>query len=386
MLCFDRKGLAFQEFSKETTGNLDIYQNCSPVTHVLFLKTHKTGSSTVSNIFFRYGDTRGLTFILGSDSIIGWPNRFRISDTLTRNGLQPHFLCSHTRYSKKTMNYLFPKNRSIYVTILRYPVDQFESVFNYVGFGEVYNFGTDPTQSIKGFLKKGIAFKDISKTRSSVLARNPMMFDLGLDYQFYQNATAVKDYIAFLEKEFDLVMIMEYFEESMVLMKRLLCWEFSDILHIKTNERIDKEKAVFSDNIKENIKRWNKADMLLYDHFNKTFWHKIEMEGKEFYEDLATFRQMKEEMTKTCYNGTTQQMAYPGKYVKTLSLNPNLPQETKEKCEKMTRKENSYLEYLGKKQSLKSSGPIEAVIHEDNQPNTITWDVAKDFQYDPIPL
>jgi len=78
-----------------------------------------------------------------------------------------------------------------------------------------------------------------------------MMFDFGLDYQFYQNVTAVKEYIAFLEGEFDLVMIMEYFEESMVLMKRLLSWEFEDFFHIKSNARVDKERAEMSDNLKE---------------------------------------------------------------------------------------------------------------------------------------
>ena len=30
--------------------------------NVLFLKTHKTGSSTITNIFFRYGDLRNLFF------------------------------------------------------------------------------------------------------------------------------------------------------------------------------------------------------------------------------------------------------------------------------------------------------------------------------------
>ena len=373
-------------FPEETTGDPVIHQRCSPVTNVLFLKTHKTGSSTVSNIFFRYGDSRDLSFILGGDTLIGWPRRFIIEHTLKRNNLQPNFLCSHTRYSKKTMNYLFPKNGSKYITILRNPVEQFESVFSYMGLGKVYNLGADPTQSIKQFLRKGIEFKDIHKTRSSVLARNPMMFDLGLDPQFYQNATAVKNYIAFLEKEFDLVMLMEYFEESVVLMKRLLCWELSDVLHIKTNERIDKEKVAFSENMRENIRRWNKADMLLYDHFNKTFWNRIKLEGEGFYKDLAVFQQMKNEMEKTCYSGTTLQMAYIGKYVKSLALNPNLSQANREKCEKMTRKENSYLEYLRRKQSFKSSGPMKAVLREENEPNKLTWDAAKDLRYDPLPL
>lgn len=49
------------------------------------------------------------------------------------------------------------------------------------------------------------------------------MFDLGLSYRYFQNYTAVKNYINFLNKEFDLVMIMDYFDESLVLLKRLLC-------------------------------------------------------------------------------------------------------------------------------------------------------------------
>lgn len=370
--------------------NIDIetlktHQNCSPETHILFLKTHKTGSSTISNIFFRYGDSRGLQFILGSDTLVGWPSPFRISHTLHPNGFQPNFLCSHTRFSKKTMNYLFPKDRSKYITILRHPVDQFESVFNYMGFGEVYNLGSDATESIKGFLRKGIEFKDIFRARSSVLARNPMMFDLGLDYKFYQNASAVKDYIAFLEKEFDLVMITEYFEESVVLMKRLLCWSFIDILHIKTNERIAQERAEFSGNLRENIKRWNKADMLLYDHFNKTFWYKIEMEGKEFYEDLATFRRLKEVLHKNCFGEAAVVEVYPGKYAKTLSLNPNVSGVSREVCKKLIVKENSYLSYLRQKQLYKSPGPIDTTIIEADQPN-ISWSVSKDFQYDPLPI
>ena len=386
LICFHRREvtLAVETISQTSTQSSDGL--CSPIRKVLFLKTHKTGSSTVANIFFRYGDARGLSFVLGSDPMVGWPQRFRLSNTLPHNGHQPNFLCSHTRYNKKPMHLLFPKNTSIYVTILRNPVEQFESVFNYVEFGEVYGFGSDPTKSITPFLRNGIAFKDITKSQSSVLARNPMLYDFGLDYQYYQNVTAVQEYIAFLEKEFDLVMIMEYFEESMVLMKRLLCWEFEDFLHIKSNERQKKEKAEMSDNLKENIKRWNKADMLLYKHFNKTFWHWIKMEGEGFYDDLRTFRQMNDKMNRKCFSGTTLQEVYAGKFVMAPALNPNLPAETKEKCERMTRKENSYLSHLRNKQSSKSAGYIHITLDDKGPDNKISWDVAKDLKYDPLPV
>ena len=77
------------------------------------------------------------------------------------------------------MNYLFPRETSKYITTIRNPVGQFESLFNYFELGKLYGFGGDPTESLEKFLKKGIEFKDMFKTKpKSRLARNPMSFDL----------------------------------------------------------------------------------------------------------------------------------------------------------------------------------------------------------------
>ena len=71
-------------------------------------------------------------------------------------------------------------------------------------------------------------------------------------------------------------MIMDYFDESVVLLKRLLCWELDDIPYFKSNERQDNERAVcLSDEVKDKIKRLNAADDLLFQYFNQTFSHKI---------------------------------------------------------------------------------------------------------------
>ena len=186
---------------QETIANINssgISANTSsPIQHVLFLKTHKTGSTTIANIFFRYGDTRDLTFVLGHDTLI-----------------------------------------------------------------------------------------------SAV--------------------TAINNYIAFLDKEFDLVMITDYFDESVVLLKRLLRWKLDDILYFKSNERQDKEKAVgLTDQVKDSIKRWNAADDLLFRYFNQTFWQKIETEGESFYDDLEAFRRKKEQLSRLCLtNGTILQRQY----------------------------------------------------------------------------
>jgi len=78
-----------------------------------------------------------------------------------------------------------------------------------------------------------------------------------------------------------------------------------DILYVKLNERQDKEKATYlSAKVKENIRRWNKADVLLFNYFNETFWRKVTMEGSGFLEDLSAFRQRKQEIKQFCINGS----------------------------------------------------------------------------------
>ena len=225
------------------------------------------------------------------------------------------------------------------------------------------------------------------KQRKSRLVRNPMSFELGLDYRFYQNITAIKEYIAFLEREFDLVMISDYFDESVVLMKRLLCWEYDDILYFKANKRIDKERAVdLSEDAKQNIKRWNKADVLPYQYFNQTFWRKIQLEGEDFYNDLATFRHKKAEMTRLCLtNVTSNQLYFPRiqKYVKVSHLKQNLSGETKEKSETMTRFESPHFQYLREKQQFKFEGNFRAGPGKDDQ-RSLSWNVASELRYVPV--
>ena len=349
---------------------------CLPENKILFLKTHKTGSSTIANIFFRYGDWRNLTFALPGATLLGWPGRFQFSFPFPLHNKAPNILCSHTRFNKRPMNLLFPKGTSKYITILRNPVDNFESLFRYMKLGNHLGVGNGP-ESLQMFLKNGIPFARMGG-RASSLTRNPLLFDLGLSFKYYQNLTAVNEYIQFLDKEFDLVMIMDYFDESLVLMKRLLCWEMDDILYLKQNERIDKEKGtLLTDDVKENVKRWNKADVLLFEYFNKSFWKKIENEGKIFYKELAIFRERKSEIKQACVtNETRLQTVYSGKRVKGYAIRTDLPKELHTLCKKLTTSENAYLRYLRGKHSRR----LEKEMEVDKE----TWDLSRDLVYEPV--
>ena len=47
----------------------------------------------------------------------------------------------------------------------------------------------------------------------------------------------IQKHIDELAEKIDLVLITEYFDESLVLLKRELCWELDDVVYFKLNQR-----------------------------------------------------------------------------------------------------------------------------------------------------
>lgn len=343
--------------SNDSTGNQAQEKTsvpCKPVNNVLFLKVHKTGSSTVTNILNRYGDERDLIFALPTEDSFHWPRRFEASYATTFGGT-PNILCNHARYNRAPMHFLFPKETTRYITILRDPSAQLESVFNYYDiYGKTFQTQSSPMTPLESFFKN-ITFYQSRRVLDGLgvdlnLLKNPSLFDLGLDREYHENLTMVHDYIRFLQQEFDLVMLMEYFDESLVLLKRHLCWKIEDILFFKLNERVEKEKQHISNHVREQIKKWNSADVLLYDVFNQTLWQKIMKEGTDFFEDLSIFKKEKEAMKNKCLQeGKFLTNLWVWKNVQGYKLKSNISKALNTTCKKMTMNELDYLSYLQRK-------------------------------------
>ena len=205
---------------------------CKSQERVLFLKTHKTGSSTVTNVLNRYTDNNNLTMLLPRYMQLGtfyWPHRFRtIYARVKRNSL-PNVLANHARFNQKPMNEIFPRSTTNYITILRDPIAQWESSFSYFRFASLLNItGPGVKDSIGYFLKNPPSIKwTVEKGprhEVSALLKNPQSFDLGFDNTENVDSAMIKSFIKTVESNFDLVLIMEHFEESMTLLKRRMCW------------------------------------------------------------------------------------------------------------------------------------------------------------------
>lgn len=52
----------------------------------------------------------------------------------------------------------------------------------------------------------------------------------------------IKKHIDDLAEKMNLVLIMEYFDESLVLLKRELCWDLDDVVYFKLNQRSQEYK------------------------------------------------------------------------------------------------------------------------------------------------
>ncbi|XP_068096645.1 galactosylceramide sulfotransferase [Hyperolius riggenbachi] len=280
---------------------------CVPRHHIMFLKTHKTGSSTILNILFRYGEKHKLHFAFPRGrNDFEYPSYFNHMQVEGyRPGICFNIMCNHMRYRHSEVSLLMPPD-TIFVTVLRNPALLFESSFQY--FGRLVPLtwtlpGSGSEQKMDAFLRSPLTYYDSSGYNAHYL-RNLLTFDMGYDSEMDAGDTRVQDLIEELDGRFHLVMLLEYFDESLLLLRELMCWEMDDILYFKLNARKDSGVSRLSAEVYQMAQQWNALDSLIYQHFNATFWKKVEKYGVErMKKDIMELRTRNEELKQECIAG-----------------------------------------------------------------------------------
>lgn len=78
-----------------------------------------------------------------------------------------------------------------------------------------------------------------------------------------------------LDKDFDLVLLAENFQESMVLLAHELCWPLDYVKSFKLNARKADYKVELSPQERQTLIAWQEGDMRLYQHFKSKFDKKV---------------------------------------------------------------------------------------------------------------
>ncbi|XP_064485208.1 galactosylceramide sulfotransferase-like [Ornithodoros turicata] len=274
---------------------------CQSKKNIVFLKTHKCASSTIMNIFLRYGITHNLTFVLPAidrTNYIGHPEYFSrnlIKDMRPYNYTH-NILTHHTRFNKTAIAEVMPKD-TVYVTILRRPEDMFDSLYHYYAMSSMLG------KSLAKFVEDETSIRYMANRKGKKFGFNQMCFDLGADRQNVTNTTG--EFIDFLEHTFNLIMIAERLDESLVLLKDLLCWTVEDVVVFKLNARQSKYKETISSKAKEKLRECNSADASIYDHFLQVLDRKVATFGTErMAQEVDQLRRLRESYSNRCINTT----------------------------------------------------------------------------------
>ena len=131
--------------------------------------------------------------------------------------------------------------------------------------------------------------------------KDMMLFDFGLPVKENDNLLSVQSKIKEIEDTFDLVMIVEHFDESIILLKHLLCWEYSDLTSLKLNVHNEKSKSVISDDARKRLSEWLSSDLILYKHFKEIFMKKLKDFGAvKMSEEVSKIRALNKEAEQKC--------------------------------------------------------------------------------------
>ncbi|XP_072166320.1 galactose-3-O-sulfotransferase 2-like [Diadema setosum] len=332
--------------SKAAVANVggSLHSCTSPLKNLVFLKTHKTGSSTIQNIVYRYGDKHNLIFALPAyDVYMGTPNLFKAKYAKRSPTGKYNMLANHARYNRPEMSkVMYPG--AVYITILRHPSLQYESMYTYYGFDHLFKV------SLSTFANNPQTYYTRHQGPHPMhSALNPTLYDLGLSKTDLTREDAIRKKIETLDAEFDLVLIAEHTSESLILLKDRMCWDFEDVTHFTLNARTQSEVKTMSERTSGQLYKWNRGDALLYEHFNRTLWRKIDAYGRErMRQDVKTLEAMNQALMGKCLGGTKTE-----KFMKTVLTRHVLKDSAlnDEQCIKMTLSAPKYLNNLRKKQA-----------------------------------
>ena len=76
-------------------------------------------------------------------------------------------------------------------------------------------------------------------------SKNYMCFDIGYSVEMDDDAI-IDQKIAVMEQQLTFVLLTDYFDESLILMKNKLCWDWDDVVYVKFKMRIEEAKATVS--------------------------------------------------------------------------------------------------------------------------------------------
>ncbi|KAH9509313.1 Galactose-3-O-sulfotransferase 2 [Bulinus truncatus] len=296
-----------------------VNSTCREKTNFVFIKGMKSATSTLLGVFYRFGYTRNLSFVspLGERLYLNWPFPMTKLD-YRPSGRGYNILTDHAVLTESVMAEIMPSD-TVYISIVREPLAQVRSIFQYFKIHVVAGVPSDAKNPVVEYFAHFEKYESqyvspLNKIRHSCypagfsMTRNLMSHCLGMPVGFppgtrdISNSTAeVSAYLDRLDKKFGLIMVVEHFYESIILLRRLMCWAFRDIIFLSSNmAKYDFDVSEIDEKVRRVHREWGGVDYQLYDFFNRTLWKRISEQGPRFFEEVDSFKFVEAKFARYC--------------------------------------------------------------------------------------
>ena len=279
---------------------------CKPSTVINFVRIPKTGSSTLLNIFYRYMLSHDLEPVLLTEEFFQPPRSYVYNSEfiIPKENQSIHFgnyslFGEHIVYNKSESRRLL-RPGVVNVVSVRHPVDHLRSMFAEWPLATWLRLAqpdTDPAVTYLENLKNGL-----HKGREDLgfLLHGNMAQLMGLPYEQTNNLTAISDFLLDLDRDFGVMLVVDYFDESLVLLRRRLCWEVRDIVYIATRVSL---KPNLPRPLGWAVERFHRmlypAEYLLHEHVVNRLMRQISQEPL-FWAEVQRFKEILKRVSAFC--------------------------------------------------------------------------------------
>lgn len=192
--------------------------NEEPVKQIAYLRSPKTGSSTMTCIFRRFALNHNLTVYSPKNLMVDHEKQ----QSLLAENKRFDIFTTHTVYNHFFFTHIVP--HPVIIGLVREPMQQAISRFFYNTYRRKKEKEEIDHDRLDNFIKN---------IGDNLELLNIQSLFFGITRNMSEHSFRTKEYLNELNKEFLLVLVLERFNESLVLMKRLLKWSFFDILYGK---------------------------------------------------------------------------------------------------------------------------------------------------------
>lgn len=294
-----------------------LYLNQS-VSNIYFIKVHKTGSTTLQNMLYRYGHKHNLTFsIFRCGNAMPFPNPAYQKYFADPEVKHCNIVLDHALYKEQAYTPYMAKDTKV-ISLIRHPLMYLESImgFNYLDrhFGltqfkdPIRTFLTSPYQYDRKHRWVGDSWNCLPVNGPS-FTKNAMAYHFGYEKQFDDSQNSIEKFLNNLESKLSFVLVLEKFDESLVLLKRIFKMEFRDIMYfplgsLKYHGRKNYHNLFRSRQELRNMtslhRQWAPADYAIYEHFSRKLENILSNQHPEFWTEVTHFKKVLSKFQNFC--------------------------------------------------------------------------------------